>query len=159
YNNLENADKLTNGEMTKRVERAWRLDKARVLAKAEADKLAEQVKSIGKGAATNRDGVERQLKDLAAEKSLRQFPLDRMDLLKFEHGLNPSQQEYKRPTIERTQVLYPTPDFADKLMELRKETVGAVTVLPDAPRTHYYVACLVASYVRTVDQFREVFDK
>jgi hypothetical protein len=159
YNNLENADKLTNGDMTRRVERAWRLDKARVLAKAEADKLAEQVRAIGKGAATNRDGVDRQLKDLAAEKKLRQFPLDRLARLRFEHGLNPSQQEYKPPTIAKTDVLYPTPDFADRLLDLRKESVGAVTVLPDAPRTNYYVACLVASYERTVDQFREVFDK
>jgi hypothetical protein len=159
YNNLENADKLTNGDMTRRVERAWRLDKARVLAKAEADKLAEQVRAIGKGAATNRDGVERQLKDLAAEKKLRQIPLDRLAKLRFEHGLNPSQQEYKPPTIAKTDVLYQTRDFADRLLDLRKEPVGAVTVLPDAPRSNYYVACLVASYEKTVDQFREVFDK
>jgi hypothetical protein len=159
YNNLENADKLTNGDMTRRVEHAWRLDKARVLAKAEADKLADQVRAIGKGAATNREGVERQLKDLAAEKKIRQIQLDRLARLRFEHGLNPSQQEYKPPTIAKTDVLYPTPDFAERLLDLRKEPVGAVTVLPDAPRTNYYVACLVASYERTVDQFREVFDK
>jgi hypothetical protein len=159
YNNLDNADKITNGEMSKRVERAWRLDKARVLAKAEADRLAEQVKGIAKAAATNPTGVGRQLKDLAAEKKFREFALDRMAKLKFEHGLSPNQQEYKQPTIEKTQVLYPTSDFVEKLLDLRKEPVGAVTVLPDAPRTHFYVACLVEKQEKTVEQFRDVFDK
>ena len=37
YNNLDNADRITHGEMSKRVERAWKLEKARALAKAEAD--------------------------------------------------------------------------------------------------------------------------
>jgi hypothetical protein len=159
YNTLENADKLTNGEMSKRVEYQWRLEKARALAKAEADRLAEQVRGIAKTVATDPGGVDRQLKDLAAQNGLRLFDLERLALLKFQHGATQARNEYVPPTIERTQVVYPTPDFADKLLELRKQPLGAVTVLPDAPRVRYYVACVVGRSEKTVDQFRDVFDK
>ena len=159
YNNLDNADRITKGEMSKRVERAWRLEKARALAKAEADAVAERVRTIAKTASTDPGGVEKQLRDLAADKNLREFPLERMAVLKFQHGATQAQIEYEQPKLEKSQVLYPTQDFLTKLLDLRKEPVGAVTVLPDAPRTRYYVACLVAKSEKTVDQFRDVFDK
>ena len=82
-----------------------------------------------------------------------------MALLKFQHGATQAQIEYEQPKLDKSQVLYPTPDFLGKLLDLRKEPVGAVTVLPDAPRTRFYVACLVAKTEKTVDQFRDVFDK
>jgi hypothetical protein len=159
YNNLDNADRITKGEMSKRVERAWKLEKARALAKAEADAVAERVRAIAKTASTDPGGVEKQFRDLAADKNLREFPLERMAVLKFQHGATQAQIEYEQPKLEKSQVLYPTPDFLGKLLELRKEPVGAVTVLPDAPRTRYYVACLVAKNEKTVDQFRDVFDR
>lgn len=159
YNTLDNADRLTGGEMTKRVERAWRLEKARALAKAEADRLAEQVRTIAKDTASNPQGVERQLKDLAAQKNLRWFEIDRLAKLKFQHGATQAQQSYQAPTIDKALVLYPTPDFADKLLELRKEPLGAVTVVADAPRERYYVAALMSKTEKSVEQFREVFEK
>lgn len=159
YNNLENADRITKGEMTKKVEKAWRLEKARALAKADADKLAEQVKEKARAYPNNPLAIERELRDLAAQRKVREFSLDRMALLKFEHGLNPNQQSYQPPKIEKSLVLYPTPDFTDRLLELRKEPVGAVTVLADSPRAHFYVACLVEKREKTVEQFKEVFDK
>ena len=155
YNNLDNADRITKGEMSKKVEAAWKLEKARVLAKADADKIVAKVKEIVAATPNNRDAIERQLRDVAAEKKLRDFSLERMALLKFEARAEPEPAGYRPPTIEKTQVLYPTPDFVDKLLELRKEPIGAVTVLPDSPRTHFYVACLVAKNEKTVEQFRE----
>jgi hypothetical protein len=160
YNTLENADRLTAGEMSKRVEYQWRLEKARALAKAEADRLADQVRGIAKTVSTDPTGVEKQLRDLAAQKNLRLFEIEGMAPLKFQHGATQARGvEYVPPTIERTQVLYPTPDFTDKLLELRKEPLGAVTVLADSPRTRYYVACVIGRAEKTVEQFREVFDK
>jgi hypothetical protein len=160
YNSLENADRLTNGEMTKRVDRAWRLERAKELAKAEADRLAEQVKGIAKAAPTNPSGVERQLKDLAAEKKLRLFEIERLAALRFQHEATQARMGgYEPPQVERKLVLYPTPDFADKLLALRKEPLGAVTVLNDAPKVRYYVAAATGRTEKTVDQFRNVFGR
>ena len=60
YPTLENADRQTNGEMSKHMQRAWgeRLEKARALAKADADKLADEVRNIAKTIGTNPTGVE-----------------------------------------------------------------------------------------------------
>jgi hypothetical protein len=160
YNSLDNANKQTNGEMTKRVDRAWKLEKARGLAKAEADRLAEQVRAIGKSIATNRDGVEKQFRDLAAEKNLRKLEIERLAKLKFEHGATQAQYRYEPPTIDRKLIVYPTPDFADQLLELRTQPLGSVTVLPDNPRTRFYVACVVERFDKKIEDFRDsVFTK
>jgi hypothetical protein len=159
YNTLTNADGQTNGEMTKRVVRAWKFEKARALAKAEADQLAEKIRGIAKTVGMNPDGVERQIKDVAAENKARMFELDRLALLKFRHEPTTANQGYVGPTIEREQVLYPTQDFTEKLLALRKEPLGGVTVLADAPRNRYYVACEVERIEKTVEQFRDVFTK
>jgi hypothetical protein len=44
-------------------------------------------------------------------------------------------------------------------LELRKQPVGAVTVIADQPRNRYYVATEVGRREKTVDEFREVFSK
>lgn len=160
YLSLDNANKLTNGEMTKRVDRAWRLEKARGLAKAEADRLAEQVRAIGKTVTTNREGVEKQLRDLAVEKNLRKFEIERLAKLRFEHGATQAEIRYEPPTIDRKLIVFPTPDFADQLLELRSQPLGSVTVLPDNPRAHFFVACVVDRLDKKIEDFRDnVFTK
>jgi hypothetical protein len=160
YTSLDNANKQTKGEMTQRVDRAWRLEKARALARAEADRLAEQVRAIGKTVTTNREGVEKQLRDLAAEKNLRKLEIERLAKLKFEHGATQAQYRYEPPTLDRKQIVFPTPDFADQLLELRTQPLGSVTVLADNPRTHFYVACVVERFDKKVEDFRDsVFTK
>ena len=64
YASLEAANAKTNGDMTKRVDAAWKLDKAKALAKAEADKLAEKVAAIAKTIESNKPGVDKQFKEL-----------------------------------------------------------------------------------------------
>jgi hypothetical protein len=131
----------------------------RRLAQAEADRLAEEVKAIAKSAAANPDGVEKQLRDLAEQKKARKFELERLALLKFQHEATQARMGYERPKIDKSLVLYPTDNFADRLLELRKEPVGGVAVLADAPRTRFYVACEVRRFEKTIDQFRDVFAK
>jgi hypothetical protein len=160
YPTLENADRQTNGDMSKRVERAWRLEKARALAKADAEKLADEMRNIAKSAGTNPIGAEMQLKDLAAQKKVREFTLRDLALLKFDHEATRfGPGGYSASKIDKKDVPYPTPNFVNQLLELRKQPVGGVTVLADQPRTHYYVACEVDRREKTVDDFREVFSK
>lgn len=157
YNTLDQANKATNGEMGKRVDKAWKLEKARALAKAEADKLAEQVRALAKTIGTNPTGVERQLRDLALQNKFRLIDIDGMAILKLQPGASQAKIGYDGPKIEKNQVLYPTDNFAAQLLDLRKESLGGVKVLQDAPRSRYYVACEVARAEKTIDQFREVF--
>lgn len=160
YPTLENANRQTNNEMEKRIERAWRLEKARALAKAAADQLADEVRNIAKSAGTNPLGVEKQLKDLAAQKKVRLFELRDLALLKHQHEptrFGPG--GYNESTIDKKDVPYPAPNFVSQLLELRKQPVGSVSVLADQPRTHYYVACEISRREKTVDEFREVFSK
>ena len=129
-------------------------------AKADADKIAEEVRNIAKAAGTNPEGVKRQLKDLAAQNKLRDFELKDLALLKFQHEpTRAGPGNYTESTIDKKDVLYPTSNFVNQLLELRKQPVGGVTVLGDQPRTHYYVACEVDRREKTVDEFREVFAK
>ena len=157
YNTFDQANKATNGEMMKRVDRAWKLEKARALAKEEADKLAEQVRAIAKTIGTNPTGVERQLRDLAVQNKYRMIEIERMAVLKLQPGASQAKIGYDEPKIEKNQVLYPTDNFAAQLLDLRKEPVGGVKVLQDAPRSRFYVVCEVARAEKTVDQFRDVF--
>ncbi|HVK07654.1 MAG TPA: hypothetical protein VM597_02640, partial [Gemmataceae bacterium] len=145
--------------MTDRVDKAWRLEKARALAKAEADKLVEKVREIGKRAAANPGGVEKEMRDLVAAQNYRVVTLDGMAKLKFDHMATQAQLNYGPPKIDKLKVQFPSADFADKLLEVRNDGPGAVTAVADAPRTHYYVACLVSSTPKTVEQFRDVFAK
>src|SRR5262245_53059711 len=105
YNTFDNANAMTKGEMTKRVDQAWKLEKAKALARAEADRLAEEVRAIGRTAATNPEGVERQLKDLAAQKNLRKIDIERLAKLKFQHEPTQARVAYEPPTIDRKQVV------------------------------------------------------
>lgn len=159
YNSLQNANNLTNGEMSRRVDREWRLEKARALAKAEADKLADQVRTIAKGISTNPTGVEKQLRDLALKNEFRMFEIENLAILKLQPGATAAKIAYEEPKIEKHQVLYPSDNFAGQLLDLRKEPLGGVKVLQDAPRSRYYVACEVARAEKTIDQFRSVFAK
>ena len=89
YNTLANADAILNGGMSKRVEKAWKMEKARALAQAEADRFADQVRAITKSAGTDPIGVEKQLLDLEAQKKFRLFKLLDLAVLKFGAGGDP----------------------------------------------------------------------
>ena len=85
------------------------------------------------------------------------FDIDRLAKLKFEHGRTQARLEYKPPKIDRKPVLYPTPNFADQLLELRTEPSAAVAVLAGNPAYAYYVPAWWTVHEKTIDQFRGVF--
>ncbi|WP_157369004.1 hypothetical protein [Zavarzinella formosa] len=155
YNSFDIANKETKGEMTKLVDAAWKLDKAKALAQKEADKVAEQVKTIAKAIESNKPGVEKQFTELP----YKQFPVEGLAKLKFQHGATQASMNYETPKLTKEQVANPTPDFVEKLIDQRNKPLGTTIVLHDAPRSKYYVAVLMSKNERTVDQFRDVFNK
>lgn len=159
YNTLDNADNNTNKEMTARVTRAWKLNKARDLAKAAAAELAEKVRAITKNAKTNPGGVDKELRDLASQEKANLIRVPDIAVLAMAPEATQANMRYSAPKIDTKQVAHPTPTFAMDLLALRKEPVGAVTVLNDAPRSKFYVAACVDRNERTLDEFRYVFSR
>lgn len=155
YTTLEDANKNTNGNMTKMVDAAWKFDKAKALAEAEAKKLADKVGTIAKDIAKNRPAVEKQF----AELSQKRFAIDGMAKLKFQHGATQASMNYETPKLTKEQVANPTPDFTEKLLELRNKPLGSTVVLNDTAKAKFYVAVSTGITEKTAEQFAEVFRK
>ncbi len=155
YASLEAANAKTNGDMTKRVDAAWKLDKAKALAKKEADMLAEKVAAIAKTIESNKPGVDKQF----AELPQKQIKVDGLAKLKFQHGATQASMGYEPAKLTKEQVAQPTPDFVDNLLELRNKPLGTTIVLHDVPKAKYYVAVSTGKTERTLEQFRDVFNK
>ncbi len=131
-----------------KVDAAWRFEKARGLAKAEADRLAIEA----------RNKTERELRDLAAKSSARGLiELPSMARLNpspsFAVGGSP---RYEAATIPNDKVKY-AGDLVSKVIELRKDMAGATVVSPDFPKANYYVAALMSKEEPTADAFRMAY--
>jgi hypothetical protein len=124
-------------EAKPQVEEAWRIEKARKFAQAEADRLAAEARKAGadalkvlkdgskhSGSLMNLDHVAR------LERPIFAFQSREMDANTY--------RPYRVPSIK---VEYPSTDFLDKLLDLKEK--GQVAVLSDRPETTYYVAALV----------------
>jgi hypothetical protein len=139
---------ITFEQAKPKVEAAWRFEKARPLAKAEADRLANEAKNK----------TEMELRDLAAKTSSRGL----IELLPMAR-LNPSPSfgtggspRYDLPSIPQEKVRY-AGALVNTVMDLRKENAGSTVVAPDFPKSNYYVAALISKEVPTADAFRIVY--
>lgn len=127
------------------VEAAWKYDKARPLAKAEAERLATEAKNK----------TEMELRDLAAKNSPRGLielpPMARLNPSRsFGSGGSP---RYDPPAIPQDKIKY-SGTLVNSIIDLRKENAGATTVAPDFARNNYYVAALMSKEEPTADAFR-----
>jgi hypothetical protein len=117
------------------VEAAWRAEKARSLARAEADRVKAEVE---KNVAANHSAAE-------AEKVLRShgeaFELDNVARLLPElTPFAPREQPYRAYAPPRERIPHPRADFVDRLMTLKEP--GDAVVLRDKPARTFYVAVL-----------------
>jgi hypothetical protein len=135
-------------EVRAQVEHAWRLDKARLLARQAAEAAAARARQSDKGVvealteADKRAGTLFTLGDVALLKPQMQF------------RLGPS-RNYQPYVVPENLVEYPRTDFADQLLTLTnpKDTV----VLSDRPEDHFYVAGLVNRTAPSLDDFYVVY--
>lgn len=119
-------------EVKDEVLAAWRLNKARELAKAEADKVADAAKKAGRDALrTLIDGSPHSGKPIELYGVTRLKPPDQSPLPGRDRQYTP----YRLPA---TEIEFPTQEFVDKLLELKD--FGDVAVLHDMPEGTYYVA-------------------
>jgi hypothetical protein len=132
-------------EARPRVEAAWRFGKARELARAEAERIAKEAQG------TKGDAL-RTLTEAAKQLGKSLFALDGVARLKRvptpSAGFDTRYTTYRVP---EDKVEYPSGDFVDDLLALKDP--GAVSVLHDLPRAHYYVAALTQRQEPTVKDF------
>jgi hypothetical protein len=118
------------------VERAWRTEQARALARQKAEQIDAEVRAnvARNGSAAEAVAVLRGHGDV--------FELDRVARLLPVDEANPSGLRRYAPFVPPPdKIPYPRPDFADRLLALEKP--GDSMVLRDKPASNFYVAVLL----------------
>jgi hypothetical protein len=126
------------------VEAAWRREKARPLAQAEAERVAQEARK-------SKDPI-----PVLTEAAKGQSLIEMLGVARLTRMLSP-RAEYTgtyQPYVDRTEKIeFPPPDFVDKVLELTQ--VGKVTVLADQPKNTYYVAALTGRSEPTRQESQE----
>jgi hypothetical protein len=159
-------------EMLKEVKKAWKMQKARELAKAAADAFVASASALAQKElreAHAPGAFVSGLIDLASKSNYTViFPSLRLAKLGKAPSLNPRQPgQYERPKITDKQILYPPTQnpgrpgdlMADQLLEMRSQPAGASQVIANQPKTHYYVAFMIDKQQLSVDDFWSVYVK
>ena len=133
----------------KDVEIAWRLAKARELAKQTADDLSKAVAAL--------QGNQKALTDYAEAKGLTWFPLGPAAKLLQEPGLQLGASTYRPYSIPKTNVANPSQSMVEDLLSIRNQPLGTARVLNDEPKDFYYVAVLVQREEKTEGSFVDVY--
>lgn len=147
WRSVDNESKLQKFDEAKaEVERAWRMGKARELAKQEAAELAKKAKGAD----------EQKLRDLAAAFGTPLIELPPMARFNRNQSFMAGRTGYQAPEVPRTLVKYPG-TMASELVDLRKQDVGATTVVADQPKNHFYAAVMTEKLVPSMSEFRIAF--
>ncbi|MCE9533993.1 MAG: hypothetical protein K8T89_23155 [Planctomycetes bacterium] len=143
------------------IVKAWKMEKARVLAEQAANALANDLRSLAK----------KELIDANNPAAFDKGMNDRVDAGKYTLLTNPikvavlrkkmpTQQEarrtqlnYEKVTIDNKQIRYPLPNMTDLLLEVRNKPVGEVVVTPDVPKSNFYVAVMTRKDVPSIENF------
>jgi hypothetical protein len=136
------------------VEASWRFDRARLLARAEAERIRKAIeeKRLSPEDAVRflrdqKEGTEFELTNVARlVPRPRDFLPGREDRAEF--------RTYEGPTDK---IPYPPADFVDRLLTLKEP--GSALVLSDRPGKHYYVAVLLARSVPPMRDFNDLYAK
>ncbi len=141
-------------EARPKVEAAWRFQKARELARKEADTLAKDVREH-----TGEGGGAAYLRDLALSRGFRWFdPPEAIARLTTpaRPALSHDPTVYEPYSIPESVVSLARSDTPEQLVrDLQKP--GDATVFRDRPEKNYYVAALVSRVEPTMMQFRSVY--
>jgi hypothetical protein len=152
--------------------RAWQMLKARELARKMAETVAQEATALAQTQlrdANNWPAFLRGLKDKlkALNPSDPTAPSRVIDLgeiikvapLEQRESLQPGRQEgYRLPQITSKEIKFKQPGMAEQLVELRDKPLGEAVVIPNVPKTHYYVPVLINKRIPTIEDFnRDVF--
>jgi len=151
--------RLDNPDLYDTIVRAWKMEKARELAKAAADKFASDVHALAeKEMANNPAAFDNGFRDLvnAGGFTALNSPV-KVAMLKKQDSLSPEEQRgairYTKTQIDNRQIAYPLPVMVDMLLDARDKPKGEVVVISDSPKSHYYVSILVNKRAPTLQEF------
>jgi hypothetical protein len=116
-----------------RVEEAWRFEKARALAKNEAEKVAKE-------AGKNKGDAVRNLTEASKRLGSPLMSLYGVARLKRQLTSRAGKVQYEPYKVPEDKIEYPAGDFVDRMLDI--PDTGDVAVLHDQPQAHYYVVTL-----------------
>jgi hypothetical protein len=146
---------LSEEGVREKVVQAWKMDRARALARKEAQELANEITAKARDEKNKWTSADSQKmlreKKAAVAGSGELFELENVarlatpaqPLMKGQDLLAPMGYErYRVPDYKKRLMPWEPPDLADKLLALRQE--GRAAVIADVPEDTYYVAVLLA---------------
>lgn len=147
----------TFAEARPRVEAAWKLDKARALARKKAEQIIEALKGRGEGIAADRflnDEAER-LKAANPGGGYQRF--ETLGIARLVRAQQPMMMatggpRYEPYKFDESKITYPRPDAVEDLFKALDKP-GDATVIRDRPDRNYYVAVLEERRVPTEKEF------
>ncbi|MDB5306996.1 MAG: hypothetical protein JWO38_1198 [Gemmataceae bacterium] len=150
-----------------RVIEAWKRIKARDLAKAEAERLANDLRAkpstsefiIAQDMADMQAQLQKQATDPKAKDRVRLFRIDNVAPIQIVPGVGGVGTDTIRPfqLTPTTDLPYPTQEMVKVLIEERTKPPKTVLVQPDQPKDTYYVIALLKREERDPDQFKSTF--
>jgi hypothetical protein len=141
-------------EIRREVEKAWRYQKARELAKKEAERLQKE--------AAETKGDLRKLEDLGAKLKKSVIKLEPMARQKRGKTTNPlAGARYEGPKIDKSKVpgvgREEGRQMAAELLRLREKPKGETLVVADPPESAYYIAVLLGESDPSMTDFLQAY--
>jgi len=144
-----------------KVVAAWRLEKAKQLARKAAEQLAQSAEKLGDNPTTigqklldlHQETLNR-FADPQAKARVKYFEIDDVAPLVAQPLPSAGRMSVAPFTITRTSnIPYPSPAMSEKLLATRKQPLSTPVVLADAPESTYYVAVLLSRSERSPEEF------
>ena len=148
-------------EVKDKVMYAWKFEKARELAKAEADSLEASIKAAASKLTSPDDFRIRlvpQVRDIAGNQ-FRTVEPPSISPLSVSASGDPRQQSaaWRAFEFKPTDILYAGPEMTERVLNLRKEKLGSTAVVTDGPRKNFYVATIATKVEPGMPQFMRVY--
>ena len=160
---------ITYQEARDRVLAAWKEQKARELAKAEAERIATAIRDakltspsqIEQTLRDFRSKLEERVADPKAKEQVRLFEIENVAPFQIKAdmtGMNPGQNIQPFMLMPTKDIPYPTAEMQKSLLEERTKPVSTVFMLPDQPKDRFYVFVLTDRSEKQVSDFISMYD-
>lgn len=141
-------------EVKQKVVEAWKLQKARELAKAEAERLAAEFRTLAKAELQEKSNAPAFLNAVREKTAAYQkIELTKVAPLIEHESVSPLiAREYVEYTLPTKDIYFPG-NMRNELLELRKKPLGETVIVTDLPKNNYYITTMVDKKEPTFGEF------